>query len=426
MPVSSSLSPPLVASIASGLILLRWGAELVLSRLNESEVRKHADRIPDVYEGLMDEATYRKSVEYTLARSRFGTAQGIADTALLMVVLFSGFLAWSFEFATGLFGSGIWGTAMVLFTIGLTISLPDIPWEYYDQFQLEERFGFNTTTITIWIADRVKGLILGAVLGVPLIAFLLNMVNIAGEQWWLWAWLGVLFFQALLMTMAPAVIMPLFNKFTPLPDGPLKDRLWKLAERTGFSAQSIQVMDGSKRSRHSNAFFTGFGRFRKIILFDTLTEQLTDTELEAVLAHEIGHFKLKHIPKLLLTSALGLLVSFFTLHLISTQSWFYVAFGFSTDSMAPAFMLFFLLSGTITFWLSPLFNRTSRKHEYEADAFAVQAVGSADPLISSLRRLSEKNLSNLTPHPIYSAFHYSHPTLTERESAMRSLPVQDY
>lgn len=423
MTASSSISPQLVAGIASGLIVLRWGAEIVLAQLNQSEVAKNASRIPDAYSGIMDDATYRKSVDYTLTRSRFGTAQEIAETALLLIVLFSGVLPWAFEFTTSVFGAGIWGSATALFTISLALSVPGIPWNYYDQFVLEQRFGFNTTTTKTWITDKIKGLALGSILGIPLIAFLLKMVEIAGEKWWLCAWAGILCFQALLMLIAPAVIMPLFNKFTPLPDGSLKDRLWKLAERTGFSAQSIQVMDGSKRSRHSNAFFTGFGRFRKIVLFDTLTEQLNDSELEAVLAHEMGHFKLKHIPKLLLTSALGLLVSFFILHLLSTQSWFYVAFGFSTGSIAPAFMLFFLLSGTVSFWISPLFNRTSRKHEYEADAFAVRAVRSADPLISSLRRLSEKNLSNLTPHPAYSAFYYSHPTLIEREAAMRAVSL---
>lgn len=417
------LTPTTFAIVAGVLILIRWAAEFYLTRLNESEVRRNQDQVPSAFAEIIDEETYRKSVQYTLARSRFGTLQGIWDTVLLLVILFSGWLPIAFELAGGWFGTGIWGSATALFGIAIVISLFGIPWDYYDQFRLEERFGFNTTTIRTWVTDRIKGMIISALLGIPVIAFLLKMVEIAGNLWWLWAWFGILTFQSLMMLIAPALIMPLFNKFTPLPDGELKDRLWALAETTGFGAQSIQVMDGSRRSKHSNAFFTGFGRLRKIVLYDTLTEQLSDEEIEAVLAHEIGHFKLKHIPKLLITSAVGLLVFFYALHVLSQQAWFYAAFGFATDQMAPAFLVFFLLAGTISFWISPIANHLSRKHEFEADAFAVDAVKTPDPLISSLRNLSEKNLSNLTPHPVYSAFYYSHPTLVEREKAMRAVPI---
>jgi len=421
MSVELNLSPALCAFVAILLIVARVVADVILATLNESEVRRHAVEVPAPLRGVMDTDTYNKSVDYTMARSRFGVIQEIWNFVLLLAVLFSGVLPAVFEFANDMVGSGAWGSATTLFGIGLAYSVLGVPWDYFEQFKLEERFGFNTTTFKTWIGDRMKGIVIGAILTIPIIAFLLKVVEIAGNQWWIWAWLGVLGFQGLIMLLAPALIMPLFNKFDPLPDGRLKDRLWQLAKRTGFAANSIQVMDGSRRSRHSNAFFTGFGRFRKIVLYDTLTEQLDHSELEAVLAHEIGHFKLKHIPKLLLTSAAGLLLFFFTLHVLSDQTWFYEGFGFSPDRIAPAFLIFFLLSGTVSFWISPLMNRLSRKYEYEADAFAVKAIGGAEPLISSLRRLSEKNLSNLTPHPAYSAFHYSHPTLIEREAAMRSV-----
>jgi STE24 endopeptidase len=221
-----------------------------------------------------------------------------------------------------------------------------------------------------------------------------------------------------MMVLAPVLILPLFNKFTALNEGSLRERLLALAERTGFRAQSIQVMDGSKRSRHSNAFFTGFGGFRKIVLFDTLIQQLEEQELEAVLAHEIGHFKLKHIPKTLILSALGSLTGLYVVSLLATQDWFYQAFGFAPGNIAPALLLFGLLSGVVTFWFSPLAHWWSRRHEYEADAFAAKVMTQAQPLIGALRKLNEKNLSNLTPHPAYSGFYYSHPGLLERERAL--------
>jgi len=245
----------------------------------------------------------------------------------------------------------------------------------------------------------------------------LKLVEWTGAWWWLWAWGTLLGFQLLMLVLAPVLILPLFNKFTPLPQGNLRERLLKLAERTRLHAQSIQVMDGSKRSRHSNAFFTGFGRFRKIVLFDTLIEQLTELELGAVLAHEIGHFKRKHIPKMLLASALGSLAGFWLISRLATQEWFYRSFGFEPGSIVPALLLFGLLSGVLTFWFSPVLHWWSRRYEYQADAFAARVMNAPQPLIGALRKLNEKNLSNLTPHPLYSRFYYSHPTLLEREQA---------
>jgi STE24 endopeptidase len=210
----------------------------------------------------------------------------------------------------------------------------------------------------------------------------------------------------------------LFNKFTPLPEGSLRERLLGLGQRTGFHAKSIQVMDGSKRSRHSNAFFTGFGQFRKIVLFDTLVQQLTEPELEAVLAHEIGHYKKKHIPKMLLWSTVSLLVAFYLISFLARQGWFYRSFGFEPGSIVPALLLFALLAGVVTFWFSPIAHWWSRRYEYQADAYAAETMKEPQSLIGALRKLNEKNLSNLTPHPWYSGFYYSHPTLLEREQAL--------
>jgi STE24 endopeptidase len=216
----------------------------------------------------------------------------------------------------------------------------------------------------------------------------------------------------------PKLILPLFNKLTPLAEGGLRTCLLALADRTGFRAKTIEVMDGSKRSAHSNAFFTGFGRFRRIVLYDTLVTQLTEAELAAVLAHEIGHYKRGHIPEMLAVAAALQLGGFALIAWLARSSWFNAAFGFQLDELAPTFLLFGLLSGLVTFWFSPVLNLVSRKHEYEADAFARDAVGGAAPVVDALRKLAKKNLTNLTPHPLYSGFHYSHPTLTERERAL--------
>jgi STE24 endopeptidase len=308
--------------------------------------------------------------------------------------------------------------AAFLFSAGFAVSLPDWPFDWHAQFRLEQRFGFNTTTPKIWWSDRLKGLLLALVLGYPLLVLILQIVQWTGAWWWLWAWGAVLAFQLLMSVLAPVLILPLFNKFTPLPEGGLRERLLDLARRTQFRAQSIQLMDGSKRSRHSNAFFTGFGRFRKIVLFDTLVQQLTGPELEAVLAHEIGHFMKKHIPKMLVFSAVSSLAGFYLISVLARQEWFYRAFGFEPGNVAPALLLFGLLAGTVTFWFSPLIHWWSRRYEYQADAFAARVMSGTQSLIGALRKLNEKNLSNLTPHPFYSGFYYSHPTLLEREQAL--------
>jgi STE24 endopeptidase len=283
---------------------------------------------------------------------------------------------------------------------------------------VEDRFGFNTSTQPLWWLDRAKVFALGVVLGYPLLALLLKLVESAGALWWWRAWATVVGVQLLLALLAPVLILPLFNSFVPLPEGKLREKLLALARQCGFQARGIEVMDGSKRSRHSNAFFTGFGRFRKIVLFDTLLQQLSELELAAVLAHEIGHFRKRHVPKMLAWSAASLWAAFYALAWLVRQEKFYQAFGFEAGTTAVAFLLFGLLAGLVTFWASPLASFWSRRFEFEADAYAAGVMSEAHPLIGALRKLSEKNLGNLTPHPFFSAFYYSHPTLLERERAL--------
>ncbi len=413
------------AIIALILILARAITELWLSGLNQRHVRARENELPHAFRGFIDEGTYRRSVDYTLAKSRFGNITIVFDTALLLAVLFSGVLPWGFEKFTTDIGTSAWAVAGFLFITGIALSILELPFAWYAQFKLEQRFGFNTASIKTWVLDRVKGLLLAALLGYPLLVLMLELVERTGPSWWLWAAAALIVFQLVLLLMAPAIIMPLFNKFTPLPEGPLRERLFALAQRTGFPTRNIEVMDGSKRSRHSNAFFTGFGRFRKIVLFDTLIAQLSEPELESVLAHEIGHYKQHHVIKLLTFSSAGVFVGFAAIAWLTRQNWFYRAFGFehhagfSAANVVPAMLLFVLLAGTISFWFSPLLHIWSRRFEYEADAFARATMEEAQSLIQALRKLTEKNLSNLTPHPLYSGFYYSHPTLLEREQALR-------
>jgi STE24 endopeptidase len=405
------------------LILIggRWLMQLWLERLNRRSVEAHADRVPEAFRGFVDEATYAKSVEYTVAKGRLSQFEDTVHTTVLVMVLFSGLLPLAFGVFGRGFGFSAWAMASFLVLVGLALSLLDLPLDWYAQFHLEERFGFNTTTRRLWWLDRLKGVLLGLALGYPLLVLILKLVQWTGSAWWFWAWAVVMGFQLLMAVLAPVLILPLFNKFTPLPEGNLRERLLKLADRTQFKARSIQIMDGSKRSRHSNAFFTGFGQFRKIVLFDTLVQQLTEAELEAVLAHEIGHFKKKHIPKMLAASAIGALVGFYVVSVLARQAWFYRSFGFGPGYVVPALLLFALLSGAVTFWVSPLVHHWSRRYEYEADAFAARIMDEPRSLIGALRKLNQENLSNLTPHPIYSGFYYSHPTLLEREHALNAV-----
>src|SRR5437764_13777329 len=417
---------PPFAIVALVLILSRAITELGLSRLNQRHVRAQANEVPPAFRGIIDETMYRRSVDYTLAKSRFGDIVTFVDAVVIIAVLFSGVLPWAFGRFSASFGTSVWAIAGFLFVPGIALSILALPFAWYGQFKLEERFGFNTMTMKTWVLDRVKGFLLVLLLGYPLLALVLKLIEWTGANWWLWGAAVVIAFQLLLLLIAPAIIMPLFNKFTPLPEGTLRERLFALAQRTDFPTRSIDVMDGSRRSRHSNAFFTGFGRFRKIVLFDTLIAQLTEPELESVLAHEIGHYKKRHVIKLLGVSVGGVLVAFAAIAWLARQHWFYRAFGFqyqggfAAANVVPAMLLFALLAGTISFWISPFIHICSRRFEYDADSFARATMGQAQSLIQALRKLSAKNLSNLTPHPLYSGFYYSHPTLLERERALRT------
>jgi STE24 endopeptidase len=383
----------------------------------------HASAVPDAFKDTIDPKSYEQSVNYTLAKSRFSQIELSYGAVVLIIIIYSGILPWFYYLMLGKLGNSVWAQGASLFAIGMALSIPGLPFDWYSQFRLEERFGFNTTTLKLWIVDRLKAFLLSLIIGYPLLVLILKLVDWMGANWWLWAWAVMFAFQLIMLVLAPVVILPLFNKFSPLPAGSLRDCLMALGKRAGFQSKSIQIMDGSKRSKHSNAFFTGFGRFRKIVLFDTLIKQLSDLELEAILAHEIGHYKKKHILKMLVWSTLSMLLSFYVIALLAQQSSFYTAFGFEAGNITPALLLFGLLSGVVLFWFSPLTNLWSRRNEYQADAYAAETSTEPASLITALRKLTEKNLSNLTPHPIYSGFYYSHPSLLERETALKQKGV---
>lgn len=409
----------LVLWIVAALMALRLAGELVLSALNRAEVRRHAANPPAAVAAVMDPATYAKSVAYTLAKSDFGVVSGIFDTLVLAMVIFGSVLPWMFAHIAG-WGAPhtVWSHVLFILAVGGLLAVPSLPFEWWQQFRLEQKFGFNQSTPALWLTDKLKGVALTLVIGYPLLWVLLSLVKWAGTAWWIWGFAIMFGVQLLMMVLYPKLILPLFNKLTPLPEGDLRTRLLELGDRTGFRARTIQVMDGSKRSGHSNAFFTGFGRFRRIVLFDTLVNQLAPEELEAVLAHEIGHYRRGHIPKMVAVSGLMTLAGFAVIAWLARSPWFNETFGFPAGELAPTFLLFGLLSGLVTFWFSPLMYFFTRKYEYEADAFARDAMGRTEPVVGALRKLTQKNLSNLTPHPWFSTFFYSHPTLVERERAL--------
>lgn len=401
------------------LVAARLVAQLFLEALNRAEARLHAGVLPGGLAGIMDEATYAKASDYTLAKSRFTAFELVYDAVVLVAAVFSGLLPWLWARIDALAPGAAWSGALFLVVAGILLSLPGLPLGWWAQFRLEQRFGFNQSTVGLWVSDQLKGAAVGVALGFPLAWALLALVGWVGAAWWIWGFALLFGFQLLMLVLYPKLILPLFNKLTPLPEGEARERLLALADRTGFQARTIEVMDGSKRSAHSNAFFTGFGRFRRIVLFDTLVAQMPQAELEAVLAHEIGHYRRGHIPQRLVTSALLQAGGFAVIAWLAQSAWFNPAFGLPAGATAPAFLLFGLLGGLVTFWFTPIGNWISRRHEYEADAFARDALGGPDAMVSALHRLAQKNLTNLTPHPLYSAVYYSHPTIVERERALR-------
>ncbi len=391
--------------------------DLVANMLNLSWLGR---KLPAEFEDTFDPDDYARSQAYTREGGRF---ELVGDSFQLLVFLlfwlcggFAWVVGWAEAFGMAPVITGL-GVFSVLYLAQLLLS---IPFDLFDTFVIEEKYGFNKTTPRTWIMDQLKGLLLGVVLGLPLLGLLLWLFG-KYENAWFFAWGAVALFSLAMLYLAPRYIMPLFNKFEPLENEHLKEAINVMADRCEFPLTEISVMDGSKRSSKSNAFFTGFGKHKKIALFDTLIEKQTEEELVAVLAHEIGHFKLKHIVKMIAFSFLQTALMFFLLGLFLKSEGLSAAFGLSEPRVFTSFLFFGILFKPVSKILSVLSSMLSRKHEFEADAYAAKMTGAGRHLVTALKKLSKDNLSNLTPHPFYSFLYYSHPPVIERIEALRKM-----
>ena len=416
----------LIIGIFLILFTLEFVVEFILNELNIRQVRKNtaAQAVPEFFQGRINEDEYEQSARYTLAKARFRRWSEVYGRILILFLLFGGLLPFIDNSIIIMLPQSLSNLHMtgVLFclAVGLIFSLASLPVDSYSTFAIESRFGFNKTTVSLYFSDKLKGVVLGILIGGPFLFVVLWLMQATGEYWWLCAFVFITMFQLLLIIVFPTFIAPWFNKFEPLASGELRDRILALANQIGFEASGIFLMDGSKRSAHSNAYFTGIGKAKRIVLFDTLVEQMTIDQGVAVLAHEMGHYKMKHIRRMMIVQSVILFIGLYILSRLVNYEPLFTAFGVQPSNHA-ALVLFSLLSGPFTFYLAPLMNFLSRKHEYEADRFAAITLGSGKPMEEALIKLTVKNLSNLTPHPWYSAYHYSHPTPTERIGAIRQI-----
>ena len=407
----------LVGALLTNVVLKLW--------LNARQVRhvaKHRGDVPPAFASQISLSDHQKAADYTLAKAKVAQLDILIDAFVLVGWTLMGGLSALNATVLSYMEPGLWQQVVLVLAFTLVGGLIDLPLSLYQTFVLEQKFGFNKMTWKLWLSDSVKGLLLGLVLGVPLIAMVLWLMQAGGAYWWLWTWCALVFWQLFLMAIAPNFIMPLFNQFTPLEDEALKVRVNALMQRAGFTAKGFFVMDGSKRSAHSNAFFTGFGASKRVVFFDTLLKQLTPAEMEAVLAHELGHFKHRHIFKMMATSFVMTLLGLALLGFVSQQIWFYTGLGVMPNLLggneAVALLLFMLVVPVFTFLLAPLSSWRSRVQEYEADAYAVSQTPASD-LSSALLKLYQDNASTLTPDPLYVQFYYSHPPASLRLARMQ-------
>lgn len=402
-----------------GAALASLALTLWLARRHATHVLAHRGQVPAEFAGSIDLAAHQRAADYTVARTRLGMLEAVVDTTILLALTLGGGLQ-LIAAALGAMPAGYMRELALVAAVAAALGVAGLPFTWHRTFGIEVRFGFNQMTRRLFATDAIKGVLLGAALGAPLVLAILWFINSTGGQWWLYAWLAYCAFQLLVLFLFPTVIMPLFNKFTPLEEGTLKSAIESLLARCGFRAGGLFVMDGSKRSRHSNAFFSGFGAAKRIVLFDTLVQKLAHNEIEAVLAHELGHFRHKHIVKriaLAFTVSLGF---FALLGFLMDQSWFFIGLGVDSASPAMALILLALALPVFTFMLTPLMSLSSRKHEFEADTYAAQQTSAAD-LIAALTKIYNDNAATLTPDPLHSAFYDSHPPAFIRIGRLKGL-----
>ncbi len=404
-----------LAALAAATLTRLW-----LAQRQIRHVRAHRAAVPALFAGSIPLAAHQKAADYTVAKARLGIINTLLDAVILLALTLGGVLQWLSDLWQRAFpAESIWhGTALIL-TVLLLRGLLGLPLSLYRTFVIEERFGFNRMTWALFFTDLLKGLAVGTVLGVPLLLVVLWLMLAAGSLWWLYVWVVLAVYSVFLQMIYPAVVMPLFNKFSPLEDTALAGRIDGLLQRTGFRSRGLYVMDGSKRSSHGNAFFAGFGAAKRIVLFDTLVSRLQPAEVEAVLAHELGHYKLRHIVKGMVLSWAFSFVLLFALGMLAGKPWFHQGLGVDTVTLPVALLLFMLVVGEFTFFVQPLLSLFSRKNEYEADRYAAANADAAE-LVRALVKLYQDNSATLTPDPVHSAYYDSHPPAAMRIQRLRT------
>ncbi len=399
---------PLFSTLFIIMVFLSAFTHIWLSIRQINHVKNHREQTPKAFSEKITLEEHKKAADYTIAKEKLGNVELLIATTLLFIWTLGGGLEYLDQYVRGYQLEPLYSGVIFILLMGFISSLFDIPMSIYNTFVLEEKFGFNRTTFKVWIVDFIKQSILGLVIGVPLIMVILWLMSSAGEFWWVYAWAVWMGFGFLMMWAYPAFIAPLFNKFSELEDDSLKERIERLMTRCGFISKGILVMDGSKRSSHGNAYFTGLGNNKQIVFFDNLLDSLEPEEVEAVLAHELGHFKKKHIVKRLITMTFMTFAGFAMLGWLMQQQWFYNGLGISEASIYAALVLFSIASPVFTFFLSPISAMMSRKHEFEADDYAAEQAD-ANKLIEALVKLYKENANTLTPDPLHSAYYDSHP-----------------
>ena len=413
--------------VFTAALLATLGVKFWLASRQMRHVAAHRDRVPAAFAANISLAAHQRAADYTLAKARLGLLSTAFGTAVLLGwTLLGGLDLLNASLRDALqpqFGNLAYQLALLV-CFSLIGGVLDLPFELYSTFRVEQRFGFNRMTWQLYLADMAKGLFVGALIGLPIAALMLWIMGATGGLWWLWAWGAWMAFNLLILVLYPTVIAPLFNQFKPLDDDALKTRVQALMARCGFAAKGLFVMDGSKRSAHANAYFTGFGAAKRVVFFDTLLSQLTPGEVEAVLAHELGHFKHRHVLKRIASMFVLSLAALALLGWLSAQMGFYTALGVrpsvSAANDAVALLLFMLAAPVFSFFVTPLFAQLSRRHEFQADAYACAQADGAD-LSSALLKLHADNATTLTPDPVYARFYYSHPPASERLAALALL-----
>lgn len=395
-----------------GIYLFSSAADLIIDVVNARNPKKYKEQVPEPFRGIIDEDELRRMNRYTLDKTNFSFVETIVGKAIFLVIILSGLLPWLAEVLKDIH---FVLAGLIFFAIpGLIGAIADLPFDYYHIFVIEEKYGFNTRTLKTWLSDLLKSVLMTVILGTVLLSLLLMMVKYAGSSWWVWAWLIFLSFQILMAVIYPTVIAPIFNKFVPLEDNELSDKIQNLAENEGLTIKGVFQMDATKRSRHTNAYLSGLGKTKRIVLFDTLMDAHEDDEILAVLAHEMGHLKRNHIRKQLAILGLSSIGLFYLASEMITWKAMYGAFGFSIMPAYAGLFLVAVLWEPVGFFLSPVAMAISRRFEREADRHAFKVMKAAEPLVMALKKMARDNLSNLRPHPLYVWFNHSHPPLLER------------